>query len=94
MIWIREFHLGRTQRVRVEGQLSEEVRVMSGVPQGNILGHLLFLAYVNDIWRNVESTIILFADDCVICRNIINTEDMDKLQKDLGRLGIMRLKMR
>ena len=56
--WIRQFLLGRTQRVRVGGQLSEEVRVMSGIPQGSILGPLLFLAYVNDIWRNMESTII------------------------------------
>ena len=79
MVWIREFILGRTQRVRVGGQLSEEVRVRSGVPQGSVLGPLLFLAYVNDIWRNMESTIRLFADDCVIYRKIINNEDMDKL---------------
>ena len=49
-----EFPLGRSQRVRVDGQLSEEVRVTSGVQQGSVLGPL-FLAYVNDIWRNVES---------------------------------------
>jgi hypothetical protein len=57
VVWIREFLLGRTQRVRVGGHLSEEVRVTSGVPQGSVLGPLLFLAYVNDIWRNIESTI-------------------------------------
>jgi len=61
--WIREFLLGRTQRVTVEGQVSEEVTVTSGVPQGSVLGPLLFLAYVNDIWRNMESTVRLFADD-------------------------------
>ena len=55
VVWIREFLLGRTQRVRVGGQLSEEVRVTFGVPQGRVLGPLLFLAYVNDIWRNIES---------------------------------------
>jgi hypothetical protein len=49
VVWVREFLVGRTQRVRVEGQLSKEVRVTSGVPQGSILGPLLFLAYVNDI---------------------------------------------
>jgi len=64
VVWIREFLLGRTQRVRVGGQLSAEVRVTSGVPQGSVLGPLLFLAYVDDIWRNMESTIRLFADDC------------------------------
>lgn len=87
VIWVNEFLSGRTQRVRVEEQLSEEVRVTSGVPQGSVLGPLLFLAYVNDIWRNMESTIRLFADDCVIYRKIIKTEDMDILQKDLDRLG-------
>jgi len=87
VVWIREFLLGRTQKVRVGVQLSEEVRVTSGVPQRSILGPLLFLAYVNDIWRNTESTITLFADDCVIYRKMINNEDMEKLQKDLDRLG-------
>ena len=48
---------------------------------------LLFLAYVNDIWRNMESTIRLFADDCVIYRKIINNADMEKFQKDLDWLG-------
>ena len=72
---------------RVGGQLSEEVRVTSGVLQGSVLGPLLFLAYVNDIWRNMESTIRLFADDCIIYRKITNNEDVEILQKDLDRLG-------
>jgi len=94
VVWIKEFLLGRTQRVRVGGHLSEEVRVTSGVPQGSVLGPLLFLAYVNDIWRNIESTIRLFADDCVIYRKIINKEDIEKLQKDWTGWGSGRLKMR
>jgi hypothetical protein len=81
--WIRGFLLGRTQRVRVGGQLSEEVRVTSGVPQWSVLGPLLFLAYVNDIWRNTER---LFADDCIIYRKIVNNKDVGKLQRDLNRL--------
>ena len=71
--------MGRMQRVRVERQLSEEVRVKSTVPQGSVLGPLLFLDYVNVIWRIIETTIRPFADDCVIYRKIIINEDMEKL---------------
>jgi hypothetical protein len=64
VVWIRELFLGRTQRFRVGGQLSEEIRVTSGVLRGSVLGPHLFLASVNDICRNIESTSRLFADDC------------------------------
>ena len=74
VVWIREFLVGRTHRVRVEGQISQEVRVTSGVPQGSVLCPLLILAYVNDIWRNMVSTIRLFADDCIIYRKITKNE--------------------
>jgi hypothetical protein len=77
--WIRELILGRTQRVELGGQLSEEVRVTSGVPQGSVLDPLLFFTYVNYIWRNIESTIRIFADDCIIYREIINLQDMEKI---------------
>ena len=87
VVWVKEFLLGRSQRVRVDGQLSEEVRVTSGVPQGSVLGPLLFLAYVNDIWRNIGSNIRLFADDCIIYRRIMCSSDIDKLQTDLNRIG-------
>ena len=66
------------------------VRVASGVPQGSVLGPLLFLAYVNDICRNIESNIRLFADDCIIYRKINDSSDTDKLQKDLNKLGEWR----
>jgi hypothetical protein len=55
VVWIREFLTGRTQRVRVGGELSDEARVTWGVPHGSVLGPLLFLAYVNDIGRNLDS---------------------------------------
>ena len=67
-------------------QLSAEVRLTSGVLQGSLLGSLLLLVHVNDIWRNTVSTIRLFAYDCVINRKIINNADMKKIQKDLDRL--------
>jgi len=71
VVWVREFPVGHTQRVRVGGQLSKEVKVTSGVPQGDVLGPLMFLVYVNDIWRNIDSCIGLFTDDHVIYRKII-----------------------
>jgi hypothetical protein len=68
-------------------EYSEEVRVTSGVPQGSVLGPLLFLAYVNDIWVNIKSKIKLFADDCIVYSGILNVNDIKKLQTDLNRLG-------
>ena len=85
VICIRELLLGRTQRVRVGGKLSKEVIVRSGVQEGGVLGPLLFLAHVNDIWKNIDSTIRLFANDCVIYINITNNEDMEKFQEVLDR---------
>ena len=87
VIWIREFLIDHSQRVRVGRHYSEEVRMTSGVPQGSVLGPLLFLAYVNDIWKNIKSKIRLFADDCIIYTKIFNINDVEKLQTDLDRLG-------
>jgi hypothetical protein len=86
VVWIREFLIGHSQRVRVGRHYSEEVIGTLGIPQGSVLGLLLFLAYVNDIWRNIESKINLFADDCIIYRKILNVRDVEKLQTDLDRL--------
>jgi len=54
VISVREFLVGRTQRVKEGGQLSKEVKVTLDVLQGRVLGPLLFLMYVNDIWRNIN----------------------------------------
>ena len=67
--------------------VNQSVRATAGVSQGSVLGPLLFLAYVNDIWRNVESNIRLFADDYTMYRKIKDSSDIDKLQTDLNRLG-------
>jgi len=79
VVWLREFLVSRKQRVRVGGQLSKEVKLTSNVPQGSLLGPLLFLVYVNDIWRNIVSSIRLFVDDCIIYRNVTIINDIEKL---------------
>ena len=74
VVWEREFLVSRTQRLRVGVQLSEEVKVNAGVPKGSVLGPLLFLVYVNDICRKIDSSIRLFTDDCIIYKKIANTK--------------------
>ena len=89
VVWVREFLVGRTQRVRVGGRLSKEVKINSGVPQGSVSGPIIFLMYVSHIWRTVDSNIRLFADDFLIYRKITNKNDIENLQKDLDTLGGM-----
>ena len=56
------------------------------MPQKNVLIPLLFLAYFNDIWRINELNIWLFADNCIISRRIIDSSNIDMLQRDLSNL--------
>ena len=86
LCWIDAFLRDRKQRVVVEGQSSDWRKVTSGVPQGSILGTLLFLIYVNDISVGLGSSIRLFADDCAIFRTISCIKDCEDLQSDLYRL--------
>ncbi|MEL7079481.1 MAG: reverse transcriptase domain-containing protein, partial [Cyanobacteria bacterium J06582_2] len=84
--WIDSFLCHRRQQVRVEGEYSGWSKVESGVPQGSVLGPLLFSIYMNDIIKNIDSEIRLFADDCVVYRPIKNAQDSKKLQKDIEKL--------
>ena len=65
--WIRSFLSGRSQCVNVEGALSEWKKVLSGIPQGSVLGPLLFVVFINDLpYEVVYSICKMFADDCKI----------------------------
>ena len=76
----------RKQQVIIEGHSSTSSDVLSGVPQGSVLGPILFLIYINDIAANINSTIRMFADDCLVYRTVTNTEDHLALQQDLNTL--------
>ena len=85
--WIKSFLSDRKMQVSVRGSVSRWCSVKSGVPQGSVLGSLLFLSYINDLPENVSSSIKLFADDTKIW-NIIRSEvDRLSLQDDLGKLN-------
>ena len=84
--WIANFLHGRLQRVVVDGSVSSEERVVSGVPQGSVLGPVLFLVYINDTVDGIGSNIRLFADDCILYRTIKTPEDHQALQHDLNTL--------
>ena len=77
--WINAFLYYRQQRVVVNGVQSDWAPVVSGVPQGTVLGLLSFSLHINDITADIESEIRLLADDCVCYREIKDKEDTLKL---------------
>ena len=84
--WISVFLKGREQRVLVGGAASSQTSVDSGVPQGTVLGPLLFLLHINDLPQVVSSQVRLFADDCLLYRDIRCRDDQVALQRDLDTL--------
>ena len=85
---LQNFLTNRQHRVVVRGTTSSWSSVRSGVPQGTILGHILFLIYVNDISSNISSTIKLFAGDKKVYREIADSiNDTRALQTDIDHLA-------
>lgn len=84
--WIKSFLIGRSQKVVLEGECSSEVPVTSGVPQGSVLGPLLFLLYINDLPTSISSQVRLFADDTAVYLALNNLQDCYTLQDDLDKL--------
>ncbi|KAL8593065.1 hypothetical protein ACOMHN_017991 [Nucella lapillus] len=84
--WIESFLHERTQQVVVEGESSTVGQVISGVPQGSVLGPTLFLLYINDLGEGIRSKIRLFADDTILYSTIKGITDAANLQRDLEKL--------
>ena len=84
--WVLEWLSGRQQRVILNGFKSGWQKVLSGVPQGSVLGPLLFIIFVNRIEDGLDSQVLKFADDIKIFRNIESENDRITLQNDLNNL--------
>lgn len=87
LAWIKDFLSHRRMRVRVNGSFSQWENVISGVPQGSILGPLLFLLFVNDLPDSIISSIRMFADDVKLSAAIKTETDGKVLQHDLDSLS-------
>ena len=86
--WTESFLTNRSQSVVYEGKRSNLAQVTSGVPQGTVLGPLLFLSYVNDLPNNLRSSIRLLADEALLYGIVSSDIDGDQLQGDLKKLEV------
>ena len=85
--WIQAFLSNRKQEVVLEGSHSDRADVLSGVPQGTVLGPLLFLAYINDLPDSLKSSDArLFADDSLLYLTVNGAKENEQLQEDLSAL--------
>ena len=91
--WIRDYLHNRTQRVRVNGEYSTSSKVMSGVPQGSVLGPVLFLLFISSMTPLIQNFVSLYADDTKLYNYIINNRSAETVQEDLNRLAEWSAKM-
>ena len=84
--WIVEWLIHKRQRVIVDGEISNWKSVVSGVPQGTVLGPTLFLISINDLEDDISSKVLKFAEETKVFRKVTNVTDKQSLQDDLDKL--------
>ena len=84
--WIENFLTGRKMRVGINNSYSRWTDILSGVPQGSVLGPLLFILYVNDLPSWITNSMRMFADDTKVWSRVSNERDTAGLQDDLNSL--------
>ena len=86
--WIKAFLTERKQRVRICDSYSQWTEVISGIPQGSVLGPILFIIYINDLTSicNINGEIFLYADDTKIYKYVTSRQEADQLQKDITKI--------
>ena len=84
--WITSFLDSRVQRVDINGQTSDWKNVTSGIPQGSVLGPILFVMFINDLPDLIKSEVFLFADDTKVFSVNKSVKDAEQLQSDLDAL--------
>ena len=87
--WFQSYLKNRQQRVNIDGGCSNWGNIMAGVPQGSVLGPLLFLIYINNICDNLDSEIRLFADDTTVYVYVDNpVSTAQVLNNDLTKMNL------
>ena len=84
--WLQNFLKGRKQAVIVDRIRSEWSKIVSGIPQGSVLGPILFLIYISDIGEDLSAKALVYVDDTKIKQRVNNEEDVENLQKELEKL--------
>lgn len=82
--WISNYLSGRQQFVQCSDHVSDTLNVTSGVPQGSVLAPILFLLFINDLAVNINANIRLFADDCILYKQVKSCCDQIELNDALN----------